>query len=125
MPHRVVRRTLFLSRVVRQVPPVASFPSAPEVKGAAESVAYLFDFTPFPEFAAGLALSSVSVPAVTGLAHATTATILTARTDGVAAGRGATVAVSGGTAGTTYAVSARGTFSNGSVREIRLSLAVA
>ena len=94
------------------------------IKGAAETVPFQFDFTPFPEFLAGDTLSSVSVPAVSGLTHATTATVTSAATDGVDAGKGAVVAVSGGTVDTTYTVSARGTFSGGSVREIRLSLAV-
>jgi hypothetical protein len=101
----------------------AEFPAAEKTKGPSETVAYLFDFTPFPEIAAGETVASASVPAVTGLTIGAAA-VISARTDGVAAGKGVQVAISGGTAGAAYTVSCRITTSGGSVREIRLALSV-
>lgn len=102
----------------------AQFPVVEKVKGASETVAYLFDFTPFPEAGyGGETLASASVPSVSGLTIGT-ASVIAARTDGVAASKGVQVTISGGTAGTTYTVSCRGTFSGGAVREIRMELTV-
>lgn len=99
------------------------FPTAEDVKGAGETVHFLFDFTPFPEFQAGQTIASASAPAVSGLTLGTP-TLLAASADGIAAGRGVLLSVSGGTAGTTYTVSVLATFSGGPVREVRLSLTV-
>lgn len=126
---RLVRRPSLgvpASRVIRgarPMPTAGEFPTESRVKGAAETVEYLFDFTPFPEIVAGETISSVSVPAVSGLTIGSPA-VTAALTDGVAAGKGVEVAISGGTAGTTYAVSCRATMSGGAIREIRLSLTV-
>lgn len=123
---RVVRRPAGHSRTVRAVQVSAmpgEFPTDVKVKGAAETVEYLFDFTPFPEVAAGETIASASVPAVGGLTIGSPA-VTAALADGVAAGKGVEVSVAGGTAGTTYTVSARATMSGGAVREIRLSLTV-
>ena len=121
-----VRRTRLLARAVRvlDVTVPTAFPAVALVKGPSESPAYLFDFTPFPEFEAGLTLASVSVPAVAGLTIGP-ATLTTTLLDGVQPGKGATCVISGGTLGVTYSVSALGSFSDGSVREIRAALQVA
>lgn len=101
----------------------AQFPVVEKTKGPSETIGYLFDFTVFPEIAAGETISSASVPAVSGLTIGTPA-VTTAIKDGVAAGKAVQVTISGGTDQTTYTVSCFGTTSGGSVREIRMSLYV-
>lgn len=87
-------------------------------KYAVEVVSYQFDFSDFPEVVAGETLSSPNVPAVSGLTIGTPA-VTVAERDGVAAGKGVAVTVSGGTAGTTYTITATAVTSGGSTRAVR------
>lgn len=87
-------------------------------KGANEVVTYCFDFSRFPEFAAGATLVGAAVTADAGITVGPAA-VTAAAFDNVAAGRGATAAVSGGTAGRSYDAECLGTFSDGSVRAVR------
>jgi hypothetical protein len=61
----------------------------------AETVAFLFDFSNFPEVAAGGTLSSPAVPAVTGLTFGTPA-VTAAELDGIPAGEAVQVTVTAG-----------------------------
>lgn len=101
----------------------ADFPVHTKPKAPNEAVDYVFDFSGFPEFAAGETLASAATPTVSGLTIGTPA-VTSAIVDGVPAGKGIQVRVSGGTANTEYTVACRGTFSGGSIREIRLKLEV-
>lgn len=113
------------TRVARPDPSGTAGFASPIEKGAAEAVDVLFDFTCFSEFAAGQTLSSISVPAVAGLTLSTnTPGATTEVVDGIAAGKGAVVRISGGTVDTAYVVSARGAFSGGGIREVRARLLV-
>jgi len=121
----VVRPPTTCARVVRRIPAVAAadFPVHTKPKDTGEAVDYTFDFSGFPEFAAGETLASASVPAVSGLTIGSPA-VIAAITDGVPIGKGVQVRISGGTANTEYTVVCRGTFSGGSIRTIRLKLEV-
>lgn len=101
----------------------ADFPVIAKPKAPNEAVDYVFDFSSFPEFKAGETLDSASTPAVSGLTIGTPA-VIDEETDGVPSGKGIQVRVSSGTANTEYTVACRGTFSGGSIREIRLKLEV-
>jgi hypothetical protein len=96
-------------------------------KDASEVVTYLFDFTTFPEYKAGETLSAPAVPGVAGLTVGTPAVTAVAYAEGgvaVAAGGAVAVAVSGGTAGTTYDLECSVAFSGGNTRVVKGRLAV-
>lgn len=84
---------------------------------------YVFDFSAFPELAAGETLSSPSVPAVSGLVIGTPQVTEVTR-DGVAAGKAVEVTISGGTSDTTYEVACSVSTSGGSTLTVRGKLAV-
>lgn len=86
-------------------------------KDVQEVIDYQFDFSRCPERLAGQTISSVTVPSVSGLTIGTPA-VTTVETDGVEAGSGAVVRISGGTANATYDLECRATFSGGSVRVV-------
>ena len=88
------------------------------VKDASETVAFLFDFSRFPEAVAGETLASPSVPAVSGLTIGSPA-VTAARKDGIPAGYALQVTISGGTASTSYSLECFGTFSGGAVRCVK------
>lgn len=87
-------------------------------KDASEAVAFLFDFSRFPEAVAGETLASPSVPAVVGLTIGSPA-VTAARKDGIPAGYAIQVTISGGTASTSYSLECFGTFSGGAVRCVK------
>lgn len=84
---------------------------------------FLADFSGFPEVRAGRTVSSCTISGGSGLTIGTPA-VLTAEEDGIAAGKGVSVRISGGTAGTTYTFEFRGTLSNGSVVVVPAALSV-
>lgn len=88
------------------------------VKDSSEVVSYLFDFSAFPEVIAGETLGTPVVDAVTGLTIGTP-DITTVDRDGVTAGKGLEVTISGGTAGVQYGLEARATTSGGAVRVVK------
>jgi len=88
------------------------------VKDASERVLYLFDFTKFPEYVAAETLTTPVVDAVTGLTIGTPIVSVAVR-DGIAAGGCIEVFISGGTAGVTYNLECRGTFSGGAIRVVK------
>lgn len=94
-------------------------PKLPKIAG--ETRSFVFDFTTYAELKAGETISAPSVAAVSGLTIGTPA-VLAAEVDGVAAGKGVQVAISGGTAGTTYTVNCSVTTSGGAtiIRRARL-----
>ncbi len=83
-----------------------------KAKRAAAARVYCFDFTREPELIAGETLDTPTVPAVSGLTIGSPS-VLAAAFDGVQAGKGVKVQVSGGTAGTVYEVECRCTTSGG------------
>jgi hypothetical protein len=88
------------------------------VKDSSEVVSYLFDFTNFPEAVAGETLSNPVVDSVSGLTIGSPA-ITVADRDGVTAGKGLEVTISGGTAGDSYQLEARADFSGGATRVVK------
>lgn len=127
---RVFRRGGDLARVFRGFPRMAGqqiqYDTRP--KDASEAIAFVFDFSRFPEVVAGGELTSPVVDPVSGLtigAAAVTdaAEVVFPNGATVAAGKGVKAAISGGTAGTTYALECRATI-GGSVRVVKGSLAV-
>jgi hypothetical protein len=94
--------------------PVISLP-----KDTTEVVSYLFDFSNFPEVVAGETLSSPSVSSSPSGLTVGTPAVTAAERDGVAAGEGVAVTVSGGTASTTYSLECSVTTSGGSVRVVK------
>mgnify|MGYP000370251468 CR=1 FL=1 len=96
-------------------------PKLPKIAG--ETRAYVFDFTDCAELEAGETISTPSVAAVSGLTIGTPA-VLAAAVDDVAAGKGVQVAISGGTAGTTYTLNCTVNTSGGAVLIRRAHLRV-
>lgn len=92
-------------------------------KDASETVVYIADFSRFDEADAGETLSTPVVDSVSGLTIGAP-TVISSETNSIPSGYGIKVAISGGTAGTTYNVEFRGTFSGGSVRVVKLRLEV-
>lgn len=84
---------------------------------------YIFDFTDFAELDAGETLVTPTVPSVSGLSTGSPS-VSVAEIDDVAAGKGVTVSISGGTAGTTYTVDCRCTTSGNATLVRRLNLKV-
>lgn len=110
---RLFRRSLSsYARVWRY--PVALVTDGTEVEAAVgDDRDYAFDLTKCPEIVGGATITSsqvLSPPA--GITIGTPAT-LTSAFDGIAAGKGVSVRVSGGTAGTTYALALEVTLSTG------------
>lgn len=115
---RVFRRRDGAGRVFRRATPMSAMPVISLPKDSNETVSYLFDFGNFPEVAAGETISSAAVPAVSGLTIGTPS-VTAAERDGVEAGEGVQVTISGGTADADYAVECRATFSGGSIRVVK------
>jgi hypothetical protein len=100
-------------------------------KDASEVILPVFDFSRFPEAVAGETLSAPEIDASspTGLTLGTIAVttqdeVVDEHGTTVPAGYGLKVTASGGTAGVTYMLEARATFSGGSVRVVKGSYVV-
>src|SRR5262249_11807104 len=103
----------------------ATFPADTIVKGPNEVLLLIFDFTAFPEIASSETVSSNTVTSTpAGLTHGASGTALAARPDNVAAGKGVQISISAGTVSTDYTLTCRITTGGGSVREIRVQIAV-
>ena len=92
-------------------------------KVASEARVYIIDFSKFSEIINGDTISSSSIPAVSGLTIGSPSTQATA-IDGVPANKGIKVAISGGTAGTTYTVDCTVVTSGGSTLVRRFQIQV-
>jgi hypothetical protein len=117
------------ARVFRGTSDMATIQTDTCVKDASEVVSFVFDFSQFPEAwneeTLGTPVVDASAPA--GLTIGTPAVTSADREEGratVPSGYGIQVTVSGGTAGTTYSLECRGTFSGGGVRVVKGRLAV-
>ena len=75
---------------------------------------YLFDLRSCPEIGAGATISSAAITGGSGLTKGAPA-VLSVATDGVPAGKGVSVRISGGSAGTTYPLALVATLSTGRV----------
>lgn len=124
-PGGTFRRGRGLGRVFKGYPRTMAILLTTLPKDANETVVYVFDFSLFDEAAAaaGETLSSADVPSVSGLTIGS-ATVISSATNFVPSGLGAKVTISGGTAGTTYDLECRGTFSGGSIRVVKGRLVV-
>lgn len=90
-------------------------------KDSSEVIDYQFDYSNFPEIQGGDTITGTpvvpaSIPA--GLIIGTPA-VTVAAFDGVAAGKGVKVRISGGTAGTTYEIECQATFASGALRVVK------
>lgn len=112
------------SRVFQRIPAMsAAVQHQTRTKKVSEAVLFVFDFSNFPEVIAGETLGTPTVPAVSGLTIGTPA-ITSVLTDCIAAGKALQVAISGGTAGVDYTVSAYVVTSGGSTRSVEGIVAV-
>lgn len=120
-PGGAFRRRGDTGRVFRRSNPMAmTVFSLP--KDADEVVEYAFDFSNFPEIAAGETIDLIAVtddPANPGELTIGTPGVNDAEYDDIPAGAGVVVTVSGGTAGTTYRLKCKATTSGGSVRVVK------
>lgn len=84
------------------------------VAAASDDRDYAFDCSPSPELAtgSGITISSGEILGGAGLTVGAVA-VLAAEFDGIPSGKGLSVRVSGGNAGTTYKLACRVTLSNG------------
>jgi hypothetical protein len=127
---RVFRRAGDLARVFRgwlRMGAEIQYDTRP--KDASETILFVFDFSRFPEVVGGETLSNPTVDAVAGLtigapAVTTTDQVVFSNGQKVAAGKGVQVAISGGTAGQTYALECHAATSGGANRDVKGSLVV-
>jgi hypothetical protein len=122
---RLLRRLGGLARVFRSYPRMADtiqYDTRP--KDASEVIQYVFDYSRFPEMKAGETLGTPVVDPVAG--HTIGAPAVTTEDEVVdeagtvvEAGKGIQVTISGGTAGNTYNLESRGTFSGGATRVVK------
>lgn len=120
---RLFQRT-DVARIFQRIPSMsAAVQRQTRTKKVSEVVLFVFDFSNFPEVEAGETLGTPTVPAVSGLTIGTPA-ITAAEVDGIPAGQALQVAISGGTAGIDYTVSAYVVTSGGSTRSVEGIVAV-
>lgn len=102
-----------------------SLPAATIVKTASEDREYGFSAADSPEVQAGAVVTAVSLlpPSVSGIVFGTPA-VLTDDFDDIPAFQGASVEISGGTAGQSYSFAAKLTLSTGRVLVVPARLAV-
>lgn len=100
-------------------------------KDASETILFVFDFSRFPEVVAGETLGTpvVDASSPSGLTLGTPSVtvadqVIDSAGNVVASGKGLQVTVAGGTAGNTYALESRCTFSGGSIRVVKGSVVV-
>jgi len=118
------------SRVIRR-PPVGVTVDATHIeyearaKSVAQSSEFCFDLTNYPQIAAGATISSVSVPAVSGITATPAGSAPVADDyEGPVVGKFWLITISGGTSGTDYLVKANFTLSSGAVLPVWLLVQV-
>jgi hypothetical protein len=123
---RTFRRALpTLARVWRWVVPTNTLPVQELTKPASEDRDYGIDFSKAPELASGtgITLASATVSGGTGLTLGTP-TVLAGAFDGIPAGKGFSLRISGGLDDATYSFAVLATLSNGRKLVVPCKLAV-
>ncbi len=127
----VFQRRDKLSRHFRSFPRMSRIQYDTLPQDTSETVLYVFDFSRFPEIVGGETLSAPEIdePDPTGLTLGapvvtTVDRVVDEHGTTVPAGQGVEIAITGGVAGTTYALECRATTSGGSVRVVKGAIAV-
>lgn len=130
---RVFSRSNWLRKFLRPAPSMSriwsykmpnSIPPQSLAKAVSDDRDFIFDFSRSPEVVGGATISSATIEGGDGLTIAA-ASVLALTTDGIPAGQGVSVEISGGSADTTYDLACRAVLSTGRVIVIPARLAVA